>query len=117
MCPSQDISWVPNNFLALPDEKSSWETSQVVLMPVPYDSTTSYRTGTREGPGAILKASYNLEDYDHDLGFDVTDVGIHTTSALEPDMNGPRAMVERVKKAVQQIICLLYTSPSPRDRG
>ena len=104
MCPPQDISWVPNNFLALPDEKSSWETSQVVLMPVPYDSTTSYRTGTREGPGAILKASYNLEDYDHDLGFDVTDVGIHTTSALEPDMNGPRAMVGRVKKAVQQII-------------
>ncbi|MQF69765.1 agmatinase [SAR202 cluster bacterium AD-804-J14_MRT_500m] len=73
-------------------------------MPVPYDSTTSYRTGTREGPSAILKASYNLEDYDHDLDFDVSNVGIHTTSALEPDMNGPRAMVERVGKAVQQVI-------------
>lgn len=102
MSTAGDIPWVPSNFLALPDEKSAWDRSQVVLIPVPYDSTTSYRTGAREGPSAIIRASYNLEDYDHELDFDVSDVGIHTTAALEPHMEGPRAMVERVKEAVRE---------------
>jgi agmatinase len=92
--------WIPHNFLALPREQSSLDDAQVVLIPVPYDSTTSFRSGSREGPEAIIKASYGLEDYDFELEMDVSEIGIHTTGALEPHMAGPGPMSERVSKAV-----------------
>ena len=92
--------WIPFNFLGLPEEKSALDTSPIVLIPIPYDSTTSHRTGARDGPRAIIHASYNLEDYDHQLGLDVSAIGIHTTPFLEPHMAGPLEMVDRVARTV-----------------
>ncbi|MFB3092535.1 MAG: agmatinase [Dehalococcoidia bacterium] len=103
MSTDKNSPWIPLNFLALPEEKSNLKNSRVVLLPVPYDSTTSYRTGARDGPMAILRASYNLEDYDHELDFDVSQVGIHTTPFLEPHMGGPRQMVERIEETVHDL--------------
>ena len=93
-------TWVPHNFLALPQEQSSFDAAQVVLIPVPYDSTASFRSGSREGPEAIISASYGLEDYDLELELDVSEIGIHTTGALEPHMAGPGPMTERIRDAV-----------------
>ena len=93
--------WVPNNFLALTPGQSDLETAAAVLIPVPYDSTTSYRTGARYGPAAIISASYNLEDYDYELGVDLSKAGIHTSPTLEPHMAGPDAMIRRVSQAVE----------------
>ena len=91
---------VPFNFLALHDDQNRLDRARVVLIPVPYDSTTSLRTGARDGPNAIIQASNGLEDYDWELDVDVSKVGIHTTAALEPHMGGPDLMVQRVKQAV-----------------
>ena len=93
--------WLPSNFLALPEEQSSLENSKVVVLPVPYDSTTSYKTGARDGPKAVIEASYNLEDYDLELDLDVAEVGIHTAQQLEPHMDGPRHMIDRVRDACE----------------
>ena len=93
-------SWVPFNFLALPEEQSRMDRARVVILPVPYDSTTSFRSGARDGPRAIIEASYNLEDYDPELDADVAQVGIYTAPLLEPHMEGPSYMVERVRNAV-----------------
>jgi len=38
--------------------------AKVILLPVCYDATTSYRAGTSRGPEAILKASPQLDFYD-----------------------------------------------------
>ena len=99
-----DSVWVARNFLALPDELSNLDTARVIVMPVPYDSTTSFRTGAREGPHAIIEASYNLEDYDPELDADVSKVGIYTAPWLEPHMGGPRLMTERVSGAIKSCI-------------
>lgn len=96
--------WVYHNFLALPPEQSALEQASVVLIPVHYDSTTSFRSGARDGPEAIISASYGLEDYDLELELDVSELGIHTTPALEPHMAGPGPMVERVRQAVTTYI-------------
>ena len=95
---------VPYNFLALPDHLSRLETAGVVVLPVPYDSTTSFRPGARNGPLAIIEASYNLEDYDPELETDLSQVGIHTAHAIEPHMGGPQQMVERVRTAASSFI-------------
>ena len=78
--------WVPCNFLALPEEQSRLDTARAVLVPVPIDSTTSFRPGARYGPQAIIQASAALEDYDWELDLDVAELGIHTT----PPSRAPR---------------------------
>ncbi|NET58096.1 MAG: agmatinase family protein [Symploca sp. SIO2E6] len=56
---------VPNGcFFGFPYEV---EEATIVLLPVPWDVTTSYREGTANGPQAILDASVQLDWYDFDL--------------------------------------------------
>src|SRR3990167_7742622 len=42
--------------------------SKLILIPVPWEATTSYGSGTSQGPKAILAASKQVDLYDHDLG-------------------------------------------------
>jgi agmatinase len=42
--------------------------ARLVIVPVPWDATTSYRPGTSRGPAAIRIASHQLDLYDSDLG-------------------------------------------------
>lgn len=72
------------------------ETAKVVILPVPYDSTTEWRSGARDGPRAIIDASQYLELYDLELGREIYEVGIHTLPEVRPLMNSPEAMIHRV---------------------
>ena len=91
----------PATFLALDPKGHSLERSRVVLIPVPYDATTSYRGGTREAPSAIIAASAEMEDYDVELEREPQTVGLHTAAAIEPHAGGPEAMAARVTEAVR----------------
>ena len=86
----------PRTFLGLSTEESTHQNSRYVVLPAPYDSTTSYKTGAREGPRAIIDASREMELYDPELGWEPSHAGIYTLPELEPVMRGPEAMVERV---------------------
>ena len=91
----------PLNFLGLPPEESNPETSQVLLLPVPYEATTSYGGGTRNGPQAILAASTQVELYDREFGGEMARRwGIHTLPPLAPEGAGPEAMVAVICEAV-----------------
>ena len=90
----------PANFLALPPKQEALDSAFAVLIPVPIDSTTSFRSGARYGPSAIITASAALEDYDLELGIDVAELGIHTAVALEPHVGDPERMARRVQQAV-----------------
>lgn len=87
-----------DTFLGLPPDEPS--RPAVTLIPVPYDATTSYRTGSRDGPRAIIRASRELEDYDLELDRDISAVGIQTAPELEPFAGGPEGMIDRVDRAV-----------------
>ncbi len=103
----------PNTFLALADDEHTLERSRVVVLPAPYDATTSYRSGAREGPSAIIRASRQMEDFDPELGRSPSDVGIYTAPEMEPHAGGPERMVARVTEAVgwyaeqDKLVCLL----------
>ena len=62
---------------AMPTMKS-FDESRVVILPVPVDRTTSYVSGTRNGPREILEASSHMELWDEEVGADVHGVGIFT---------------------------------------
>ncbi|HLZ21480.1 MAG TPA: agmatinase [Ktedonobacterales bacterium] len=84
-------------FMHLEAEDSAFATSRVVVLPVPFDGTTCYRPGTREGPQAIIDASRNLELYDAELRRSPYRVGIHTFPAVEVVMGNAAGMVDRVE--------------------
>jgi agmatinase len=90
-------------FLALDPTSNTYHNSDVVVLPVPYDATTSFKTGAREGPDAIIAASRELEDYDLELGVTPSDVGIYTSPSLETNLGSPEDMVLRIARAVEPV--------------
>lgn len=74
----------PDNFGGLPEEQSRYDKSRAVIFPVPLERTTTYMTGTRNGPAAILAASRNMELYDEELGLEpYGKIGIATLPAID----------------------------------
>ncbi len=67
-------------------------------MRAPYDGTTSYAAGTRNGPAAILAASTQVELFDHELGREPCSVGVTTLPSLLPSAAGAEAMVDAVEE-------------------
>lgn len=94
---------LPHNFGGLDPEFSDLARAAAVVLPVPYDFTTTYQGGTRSGPRAILTASQNMELWDEEIG-PVYRAGIHTLPELEPAAEGPAAMVARVEHATAWIL-------------
>jgi agmatinase len=92
----------PYNFCGV--EEKGFDECKIVVLPVPYDSTTSYNSGARNGPHAIIQASRNMEWYDEEIGKSPAEVGIFTLDEMEPSMKSPEDMVARVQEAVAEIL-------------
>ncbi len=101
---TENIPMLWNTFLDTPPDEANLATSEVVVIPFPYDSTTSYKTGSRLGPSSIINASKHLEDFDLELDRDISEIGIHTRPEIKPDISGPRAMVDLVKRTILPIV-------------
>ncbi len=78
------------------------KTSRVTVIPVPYDATTSYISGTANGPAAIIEASSHMELYDEELEQETCRIGIHTLEPLPVRDEKPEAMLRMVSEAVSQ---------------
>ncbi|HPR63150.1 MAG TPA: agmatinase [Thermoanaerobaculia bacterium] len=62
----------------------SFETFQWVILPVPFEATTSYLKGTARGPEAIIESSAQLEDFDTMAGREaIRDHGFYTDDTWE----------------------------------
>ena len=56
-------------YAGIPQKYAALETSKIVLIPVPYDGTSTWQKGADKGPEAFLNASENMELYDILLAF------------------------------------------------
>ena len=74
---------IEGRYGGLADEFSSLENSQIVILPIPFDQTTTYQQGTEKGPSALIEASRNLELYDIETRSEIYRLGIHTAPAVE----------------------------------
>jgi agmatinase len=88
------------NFLGLAPEDAEYEKARVVIVPVAYEATTSYKAGTKYGPAAIIAASREVESYDRETGRDLLDLGIATGIEVESAAEGPAAMVDVVEREI-----------------
>ncbi len=91
------------NFGGLEDP-GSYQKARWVVVPVPYDATTSYQPGARRGPMAILEASAHMELYDHELGISPVEQGIWTVPPVSTEASGPEAMLKAVRHAVAPLL-------------
>lgn len=73
----------PGDFLDLSPEEAEYARAAAVILPVPYERTTTYRKGTAEGPAALLAASGQMETWDQVLEEEVWLRGLHTHPGLE----------------------------------
>ncbi len=105
----------PWNFLGLPENVSRAARARGWLLPIPFEATTSYGAGTRDGPAAILAASRQVELYDREFGGEpAMDYGIYTALPLNPEHRSPESMALAVEKAVAE---LLGGKPRPEVLG
>jgi agmatinase len=72
-----------------------YEGSGIIIVPVPYDETSTWMKGSDRGPDAIMEASVNLEFYDVETGTEVHKKGIHTIDPVR-EKRSPEALVNEV---------------------
>jgi agmatinase len=104
------MAWL--NFLDL--KSLPVKEAEAVILPIPYEATTTYGAGTREGPEAILAASRQVELWDEDDNWDpAATIRLATAAPIHPEVSGPPAMMDKIKRIVQpwiaqgKLICAL----------
>ncbi len=91
-------------FMHLDQQYTTFSQARVVVAPVPFDGSTCYRPGAREGAQAIIDASRNLELYDAELRRSPYQVGIHTLRAVEVVAGDAPAMVARTERVTASLL-------------
>ncbi|HOY33004.1 MAG TPA: agmatinase [Bacteroidales bacterium] len=84
-----------SNFGGIPVTLTDLKRSKIVVMPVPYDGTSTWIKGADKGPAAILEASANMELYDIETDSEVYKNGIHTARPVT-EKSGPEKMTAAV---------------------
>ncbi|MGB7440946.1 MAG: agmatinase [Coleofasciculaceae cyanobacterium] len=88
--------------------QTSYATSKAVILPIPYEATTTYRQGCQNGPNAILAASQQLENYDDELERETgTDVGIYTHLAIADTREGQLISSQKMLQVTNQTVAKL----------
>lgn len=73
---------VAGRYAGLPDKYCRESSSEIVLLPVPFDLTTTYQKGSDKGPEALIEASRNMELYDIETNSEVFLKGIYTAPPI-----------------------------------
>jgi agmatinase len=75
----------------------------IIIVPVPYDETSTWMKGADKGPDAIMEASVNLEFYDVETDSEVHLKGIHTVDAVR-EKQSPETLVDSVFHKVTSLL-------------
>ena len=90
-------------YAGIPEEFAKLEKAKVVLIPVPYDGTSTWQKGADKGPQAFLEASENMELYDIETDTEVYKQGVFLADAVTEN-SSPEAMVDAVHQATKRYI-------------
>jgi len=92
----------PHNFCGLGSQYTDYDSSAVVILPVPFDRTSTWIRGSRRGPRALIDASRNMELYDIETDSEVCMRGLHTAGPVRS--RTPERMVEKVHGRVSRYL-------------
>jgi len=92
------------SFGGIPDKYATWKSSSFVVIPFPIDLTTTYVTGTRNGPGAIIEASGHMELFDEENKIEPYRAGIFVSTEIPMLTTGPIAMLKELEKRMKAVM-------------
>ena len=132
----KDLSLFNNDGAIFMGAQRGIDQCRVSLLGVPYDGTCCFRPGARFGPSAVREDSYGIETYCPQLNLDLEDIKFADIGSLDVPLGDAKLTLDYISDATNILlknnlkpliiggehsitigICLLYTSPSPRDRG
>jgi len=90
-------------YAGIPEQYATPENSKIVLIPVPFDGTSTWKKGANKGPEAFLKASENMELYDIETDSEVYKNGIYLCEPID-SMETPEIMVNAVEETVRNYL-------------
>lgn len=90
-------------YAGIPEELAKLEQAKIVLIPVPYDGTSTWQKGADKGPEAFLNASENMELYDIETDTEVYKQGVYLADAVTEN-SSPEAMVDAVHEITKKYI-------------
>jgi agmatinase len=83
--------------------QKSFEKADYVVLGVPFDVTSTYRTGARFGPAAIRQASLNIETHSFRVGVDVEDLKLHDLGDLNISTDTEKTL-EMLRLVIKDIV-------------
>ena len=83
---------------------SDYNDAELVIFGAPFDSTTSYRPGTRFGPSAIRHESFGLETYSPYQDKDLEDHAIMDSGDLELCFGSSEQALKDIQGRAEQIL-------------
>jgi len=95
---------IQKNFLGLEEEYASFKKAKAVILQVPYDKTTTYIHGAKNGPAAIVDSSRYLERFDEELNQETFKIGLHTMEPLATEGLEPEALLGKVHASTAEIV-------------
>ncbi|WP_088322866.1 agmatinase [Polaribacter tangerinus] len=90
-------------YAGIPQEYGNLSTSKIVVIPVPYDGTSTWQKGADKGPKAFLEASENMELYDIETDSEVYKEGVFLAEPITENTS-PEAMVDKVHEVTKKYI-------------
>ena len=81
-----------------------YEDAKIVMFGAPYDSTTSFRPGTRFGPPAMRNESFGIETYSPYQDKDLLDVNVFDSGDLELIFGTPQKALADIKATAREIL-------------
>ncbi len=94
----------PFQFGGALSDAPAFEESAAVILPVPFDRTTSYVPGTRHGPRELLIASAQVELWDEELGVDVHGRGMVTLPELDLSCASMQAAMAEIGRVSGELL-------------
>lgn len=91
------------NYAGIPDEFAKKETAKIVIIPVPFNATTTWQKNVDQGPKAFLEASEHMELYDIETDSEVYKQGIYLASSIT-EKSSPETLVDEVYKTIKPFL-------------
>ena len=102
--PAAGATLETKKFGGIEEEYSNFRKAKVAVMQVPYEKTTTYIHGAKNGPAAIIDASAYMERFDDELNQETYRIGIHTMEPLAVEDLPPEEMVQKVYAAFAEVL-------------
>lgn len=90
-------------YAGIEEQYAKLDSSKIVLIPVPYDGTSTWQKGSDKGPEAFLNASENMELYDIETETEVYKQGVYLADAITEN-SSPEKMVDEVHETTKKYI-------------